>query len=340
MPLPLILGIGAGIAGAVGVGSGIRGGLKMKDAKDTMELAKSRHERNLQKFKEQNEETCHDMDELGTYEMEILNGFKEFADAIEQIQNRPDFKTFHKEGVDIPSYDKEKIREVSVGAGILLGGITGAAVGTAGGFAAAGATTSAVMALGTASTGAAISGLSGVAATNATLAALGGGALAAGGGGMALGSMILGGATLGVGLLVGGIIFNVTGSSLSDKADTAWAEMKTAEEKINKSCLFLHDLSDLSKKYLNTLQVVDREYKRHFLRLKKTIYKDYKLDWNEFTDEEKLNTENTVLLVGLLYNMCRVSLVKKAEKENELNSINKKEAEDTMHDATKVMEQL
>ena len=74
------------------------------------------------------------------------------------------------------------LKKVSIGAGVLLGGLGGAAVGTAGGFAAAGATTSAVMALGTASTGTAIASLSGAAATNATLAALGGGAIAAGAG--------------------------------------------------------------------------------------------------------------------------------------------------------------
>jgi membrane protein implicated in regulation of membrane protease activity len=47
--------------------------------------------------------------------------------------------------------------------------------------------------LGTASTGAAISGLTGIAAQNAILAWFGGGAIAAGGGGMALGAFALGG---------------------------------------------------------------------------------------------------------------------------------------------------
>jgi hypothetical protein len=50
-----------------------------------------------------------------------------------------------------------------------------------------------VTALGSASTGVAISGLSGVAATNATLAWFGGGALAAGGAGMAGGAAVLSG---------------------------------------------------------------------------------------------------------------------------------------------------
>ena len=85
-----------------------------------------------------------------------------------------------------------------------------AAAGVAVGFAAAGGTTAAVMALGTASTGTAIASLSGVAATNATLAALGGG-------GIALGTTILGASTLGVGLLVGGIIFSVVGNGTTKK---------------------------------------------------------------------------------------------------------------------------
>lgn len=50
-----------------------------------------------------------------------------------------------------------------------------------------------VSTVGTASTGTAIAGLSGVAATNATLAWFGGGALAAGGGGVAAGTAVLGG---------------------------------------------------------------------------------------------------------------------------------------------------
>ena len=45
----------------------------------------------------------------------------------------------------------------------------------------------------TAGTGTAISSLSGAAATNATLAWLGGGTLASGGGGMAAGAFVLGG---------------------------------------------------------------------------------------------------------------------------------------------------
>jgi transcriptional regulator with XRE-family HTH domain len=75
----------------------------------------------------------------------------------------------------------------SVVAGALGGGVAGAALGSASAY---GAFTAAA-AFGTASTGTAIGSLSGVAATNATMAVLGGGSLAAGGAGMAGGTMLL-----------------------------------------------------------------------------------------------------------------------------------------------------
>ena len=190
MPLPvwLIPGLVKGaavIAGAVGVGSAVHGASKMKEANDTMESAQSRHNRNITHFEEENTLTNRKMDELGMLELNILHSFSKFSDIIEQIQNRPVFNPYTKNGVALPEYDGEKIKEVSVGAGVLIGSLGGAALGTAGGFAAAGATAGAVMALGTASTGTAISTLSGVALYKATLAALGGGAKAIGGGGIA-----------------------------------------------------------------------------------------------------------------------------------------------------------
>ncbi len=322
MPLPLILGIGAAVAGVAGVGTGIHGAAKMKEANDTMKSSERRHEQNLKRFEKQNEVTNRDMDALGKLELEILNSFQEFSDVFEKIKNRPMFKPYSKNGISIPDYNGEKIKEVSVGAGVLLGGIGGAAAGTAGGFAAAGATTAAVMALGTASTGTAIASLSGAAATNATLAALGGGAIAAGGGGMALGTTILGAATLGVGLLVGGIIFNVTGSSLSEKADEAYSQMLRAEKEIDRICSYMRDLSQEAERYIRSLSKVNEIYKTHIQHLKYMVNVEHKTDWNNYDLDERLSTENTSLLVGLLYNMCKVELVLQTHNEDETNTIN------------------
>ena len=50
MPLPLILGVGAAIAGITGVGSGAYGAVKMKEANDTMKSAERQHKENIDKF--------------------------------------------------------------------------------------------------------------------------------------------------------------------------------------------------------------------------------------------------------------------------------------------------
>lgn len=340
MPLPFILGAAAAVAAIGGVGSGIQGAAKMKEASDTMKAAESRHKRNINRFENINAITSKAMDGLGALELQILHGFDEFSRTFEKIQNKPEFKEYSKDGVKLPKYNKEELRKVSVGAGVLLGGLGGAAVGTAGGFAAAGATTSAVMALGTASTGTAIASLSGAAATNATLAALGGGLAAAGGGGMALGTTILGATTLGVGLLVGGVIFNVTGSKLSDKADEAWFQMKKAEKTIDTMCDYLYELAVASSGYFTSLTEVKCKYEEMFGIVSFAVNILDKTDWESFSKEEKKATENTVLLVGLLYNMCKVSLVNKEKNNNGMNSVNHNEIDKSIGNADTILKSV
>ena len=339
MPLPFILGAAAAAAALGGVGSGIHGAVKMKEANDTMKSADSIHKKNIKRFEDTSEAANKAMDKLGTLELKILHSFDEFSDTIEKIQNRPQFKEYKKDGVTLPTYDKETLKSVSVGAGVLLGGLGGAAVGTAGGFAAAGATTSAVMALGTASTGTAIASLSGAAATNATLAALGGGTIASGAGGMALGSTILGATTLGVGLLVGGVIFNITGSKLSDKADEAWAQMRKAEKTIDTACAYLNDLKSAATKYTVSLETTRKKYKEIFEPVSYVVNSLGKTKWTDFTEEEKTATQTAVCLVGLLYKMCQVSLVNKASEEKDMNTVNHSAIDESIKEAESVLVQ-
>ena len=340
MPLPLIIGGIAAIAGVAGVGSGIHGGVKMKEANDTMKSAQRMQGNAVQKFEKRNTETTELMDALGKQELEILNSFEQFSNLIEKIQGRPEFKAYDKEGINLPEYEAEELKKVSAGAGVLVGGIGGATAGTAGGFAAAGVTTSAIMALGSASTGTAISTLSGAAATNATLAALGGGSIAAGGGGMALGSMVLGGATLGIGLLVGGVIFNVTGSKLSDKADEAYSQAKRTEKEVNKIVEYFDELGNAAGKFRTSLTNVEEQYMKRLSILDHIINFEEKLEWSEFSDKEKILTENTVLLVGLLYQMCKIQLVLNTENEDELNHVNNDAVEQAIFNADQIVKEL
>ena len=106
-------------------------------------------------------------------------------------------------------YNKAEVKAAGHGAAGIGAGVAVAALGPT---AAMGIATT----FGVASTGTAISALSGAAATNAALAWLGGGALAAGGGGMAAGNAFLalagpvGWAIAGVSLVTSGVILIVT----------------------------------------------------------------------------------------------------------------------------------
>lgn len=326
MPLPLLLLGVAALAGTAGVAAGVGGAVKMKNASDKIKEAKLRDERNNERLQYQNENTCSSMDKLGKLELNILASFKNFAEIVEKIKNKPKFADVKIGNTEIPKFDKKGIEDVYVGASILISGLGGAALGTAGGFAASGATTAAVMALGTASTGTAISSLTGVAATNATLAALGGGSLAAGGGGMALGATVLGGATLGVGLLVGGIIFNIAGNSIKNKAGDVWNQMIDNEKKINRVCSFLINLKRVADSFYNDLNMVNKIYESEILKLniivKKKADADGCVNYTTLNDEEKLVLKNTTLLVGLLFYMCKVKLVNKSENTDDVNTIN------------------
>lgn len=338
MPLPVILGVVAAVAATGGTGAGAHGAVNMKKASSTLKRATALRDEAVKDFELQNSVTSTAMDELGNLELEICSQFQEFSDALEMIQGRPDFKEYNKDGVSIPKYDPEELKKVSVGAGIIIGGLTGSALGTAGGFAAAGVTSAAVATWGTASTGVAIAHLSGAAATNATLAALGGGAAAAGGGGMALGSTMLGVSTAGIGILVGGIIFSVTGSVLSKKADEAYYQAMQIEHQVEVINRYLVRLHTYARKYHDLLSRVKEIYDREFSKLKTIVIGNGKTQWSEFTGEEKAVVYNTVLLVGLLFKMCQVTLVKKAENENGVNSVNATEIDKCMDEVTKTLE--
>jgi len=108
-----------------------------------------------------------------------------------------------------------------------------------------------VTALASASTGTAISSLSGAAATNALLAFLGGGAVSSGGGGIAAGTIVLGGITAGafagVGALTGGILLSAHGSKALTRAKKYSAEVDKAVATLEKSWVAMDGIMERLK---------------------------------------------------------------------------------------------
>lgn len=339
MPIPFILGGAAIVAGAAGIKSGVSGGKKMKNAKKTMDEAKMIQGMAVEELERNNKTTTEIMDQLGRREVEILASFEHFQDVFEKIQNRPEFKEHKIEGVDLPKYVEEELRDIHVGAKGLLTSIEGAVAGYASAFAAGGAAVYAVSTLGVASTGTAISALSGAAATNATLAFLGGGSLAAGGGGMALGATVLSGATLGVGLLAAGFVVGAAGKKLSNDADEAYRQAKKTEEEVEKIVEYLQKLCEIGVKYRHMLENVNDEYEDRLDELEYLVNRRGIVDWNDFSYEQQIMIENLVLLVGLLYKMCQVQLVLK-ENEEEMGQVNEGEVRKMIRSAECALEEI
>ena len=147
--------------------------------------------------------------------------------------------------------------------------LTKGAIKAVGAAYAAGQSTAAIVGLfGTASTGTAISGLSGAAAWNATLAWLGGGSLAAGGGGMALGTMLFGGIAAAPFLMIGGFVFAGEGEkALTEaygyeaKVNTEIAKLDTLENFLGQVQRRISELKDLveilNSKAIDSLEKIE-----------------------------------------------------------------------------------
>ena len=146
------------------------------------------------------------------------------------------------------------------------------------------------------------------------------------------GKLLLGGAVISLGA-VGALIHFLAGEILLDKADDAWYEMKKAEKEINKICLYLDDLGDTSDKFYNALCSINGIYNTHLNFWNRTVNTLNKTNWNDFTQLERDKTENTVLIVSILYNMLKTKLVLKSNNEKELNKINKKEVDKVISDS-------
>ncbi len=148
--------------------------------------------------------------------------------------------------LEVTHEELEQWRGLALQANAILGGVV-SSVG-AGTSTAIGAYTL-VGAIGVASTGTAIGSLSGVAATNATLAWFGGGAIAAGGGGMALGTVVLGGVVAGPAILMSGFFLAAHAEKVKTEVaqhiaamDVAQAQMKRNRATLTAICVRAEEL--------------------------------------------------------------------------------------------------
>ncbi|MCD8490298.1 MAG: hypothetical protein LRZ84_27120 [Desertifilum sp.] len=229
--IPIILGAVALGTTVAGVAKGAKGIKKMKKAKKIAEGAEQRYEYAVHQFSLERDNTNKQAQDYGQLQLNIMTDtIERFVAFIEQNGQRAMLTNIQAvEGLNISVEQISQYKSATVKAQQLIQGGTPLLVATAGYSGAMGLATS----VGVASTGTAISQLSGAAATNATLAWLGGGSLAAGGGGMALGSLVLGGITLGPALMLSGFAIAAEGKKAKKQAKAYEAEANIAIAKID-----------------------------------------------------------------------------------------------------------
>ncbi|MEP0754342.1 hypothetical protein NDA03_19180 [Trichocoleus sp. Lan] len=252
--IPIILGAVALATAAFGGVKAAEGIGNMNEAKEIGERAQKRYEQAVSELKADWEATNKLAEEYGQLQLDVMmRTIGRFVAFIERIgqRNKKSEKEFLEglEGISIQQLQEYKTAAIEAQE-FFIGGAKAVGAAAAGYGGAMGLATS----VGVASTGTLIGGLSGAAAWNATLAWLGGGSLAAGGGGMALGSIVLGGITVGPAVLIGGFVLAGEGEKALTKAREYEAQVNSAIAKIKAAKDFMQQVKRRINELRNLLE--------------------------------------------------------------------------------------
>lgn len=235
MPLPFLLLGAAAVMGCLGVGAAASASDKRREAESNFEEAEEVVEDAQAALMKAKDAATGALAKLGQRKLEMQSAILgEFVRVLEPIKSFVFDEMQDQEDVSRPEYsltsgDLPEIESAAFSAEEALkagaGGIGTGALVAVGAF-------SATKWLAVAGTGKAIATLSGVAATNATLAWLGGGTLTAGGMGVAGGMAVLGGAVAGPAILVMGWLMDSKASKRLEESRMALEQAEAAAEEM------------------------------------------------------------------------------------------------------------
>lgn len=289
MAIPFLILGAAGVTALTGIGKGVGAIRKNKKAKSINAEAQSVVRSAKTSATRAKNRSAKALETLGKTKLDVLNGsMKEFVNTFEKIHSIT--FTDSKELSEFGQYHMDKqqladLKEMGNLASSVLGGVVGGAgVGALTAFGAYGAT----MTFASASTGTAIASLSGAAASNATLAFLGGGSLAAGGMGMVGGTMVLGGVVAGPALCVLGLVMNASARKNLDNAYANLAEAKKLAESLHVVATLCKGVKQRADMFTSLLNCLNSEFAVLIEKMKRiTVAQGF--DYQKYTEEEQKN---------------------------------------------------
>jgi len=272
MPLPLILGGIAVAAGAVGLYKGAKSVSNNSEARDLNEQAEEIYEEARAELESAKEEATEALAELGELKLRVwdeqMGRFVRVAEKVTKVEVQGAAAVDGNRMAIVGDQELSQMRHVSLQASeVVSGGIKSLGAGALAGVASYGG---AVM-FASASTGTAISALSGVAATNATLAWFGGGSLAAGGLGIAGGAAVLGGIIAGPAIALGGFLLEAKSKKNLAEAKSNLAKAKKAAEEFRTGASMLQAICDIADHFTVAIDEMSSRMDHMMDRLEQSI---------------------------------------------------------------------
>lgn len=314
MPLPFILAGAAVAAAGYGAKKGYDGYQDKSEANDIVEASKRKYNNEKAFFDKKNDLTNQSLTKLGELQLKVGRDFKEFRTIADKLLEKLNQTNSKDIALDFPQHKLDEIDGLALSTTAYMGKVAGAG---AAGAAAAYAVYGGVMAVAAASTGTPIAALSGAAAYNATMAAIGGGSIAAGGFGMAGGAMVLGG-------VVAAPIMAIAGWAFASHAEEALSDARKTRREVNE---IVEKMEKGRKQLDKTKLYVDKIYSETD-RLY-TVFKEYfdslkafeqlistKTDITKFEDDVIRLIHNGYQIAAILTDIITTPLFKPKHDEN------------------------
>lgn len=300
MAIPIIVGVAAAAAGIYGAVKGVSGALDHSNAKDMNNNARSLVETANEKVEVQRKVINNVLEDYGQRKLRAFNGvIADFIETFERLKNVDLGQSPELDKLTVGEFNKEVLGGLRSDYQALQDAGLGLGAGVGGGAALAFGAYNGTMLLASASTGTAISSLGGVAATNATLAWLGGGSLAAGGYGMAGGMMVLGGIVAGPALAIFGHILGSKGETALNDAKSNLEQAETLVKEAELMVIKLKAIEKVTSLANSTFSKVSSQLRRAVGDLKKIIDQNGE-DFQTYPEENKATVFMAVKFAQLL----------------------------------------
>ena len=311
MPIPLLIAGAATVAGTAGVVKGAKAVKNLEEAKKLIEEASQMVSESHSRFESQKQRTSSILKNLGEIKLDAWS--EDMEDFVMEFGYFKNVKMDRNKALKSPQIkmiespqqmyvdmyngalsanEMLKIGSASLGAGAVIG------VAAYGG----------AMLFAKASTGTAISALSGAAATNATLAWFGGGSLATGGLGMLGGKLMLGGIVVAPVVAVAGFVMEAKSKEKLANARMVYAEAQESAEKMNIMTSYMKGIADVSADYADFVQRFGRVFEPFIDELNRIRSERYlgdgeKIDFDSLTEAEQKTLHLSWLMAQIYYQL-------------------------------------